>query len=463
LDPEPPLFVLVFVSHFILISSGGIAFGGIALLFLLMSSALISGSEVAFFSLSPTDLDGLEKEETKTNALVLRLRNKPRNLLATILICNNFINIAIVILSDYLLKNLLGDARILSMGSFWGSFIPMDPLLLGHISHFIITVIGVTFLLVLFGEVTPKVYASINNKRFATFMSRPMSFLSVIFSPFSAFLVNWSSKMESQFIYQKSGLDDTSKEDLDKAIQLTVNNINESEEADMLRGIIKFGNVSAKQIMKSRVDVIAVEEREPFNNILTLIRENGYSRIPVYREEFDDVIGILYVKDLLGHTNEKDDFNWLQFIRHNVLYVPESKKIDDILREFQQKRMHIAIVVDEFGGSAGIVTLEDIMEEIIGEIKDEFDDEQEVDYIKINDSNFIFDGKTLLNDVARIVGLEKGAFDPFREDADSLAGLLLQHFGFIPKKDKELPLHPFKFRIVSVSKRRIEKIHVTLL
>lgn len=424
---------------------------------------MISGSEVAFFSLSPNDVDSMEKENSKIDHLVLKLRSKPRKLLATILISNNFINIAIVIISDFMIRNLLGDEKIMEIGSALSAYVPLDPLILGRSVNFLITVAGVTSLLVLFGEVAPKVYANFNNKQFAFFMARPMSILSKLFSPFSRFLVNWSSKMESQFIYQKSGIDDTSKEELDKAIQLTVNNVHESEEADMLRGIIKFGNVSAKQIMKSRVDVVAAEEKDNFKTLLDMIKESGYSRIPVYREEFDEVLGILYVKDLLGFSNENEDFNWQKFIRDNVLYVPESKKIDDLLKEFQQKRTHMAIVVDEFGGSAGIVTLEDIMEEVIGEIKDEFDDDEEVDYIKINDTNFIFDGKTLLNDVARIIGVEKGSFDTFKGDADSLAGLLLHHIGFIPKKDKELHIHPFKFRIVSVSKRRIEKIHVTLL
>ncbi|NNF20334.1 MAG: gliding motility-associated protein GldE [Saprospiraceae bacterium] len=424
---------------------------------------MVSGSEVAFFSLTPNDIDTLEKEDNFDNRLVLKLRDTPRRLLATILISNNFINIAIVIISDFLIRHLIGEARVLSMGEFVAEYIPLDALFLGRFIHFIITIVGVTFVLVLFGEVAPKVYANINNKRFAQFMSRPMHFLSIIFRPVSSLLVSWSTRMESQFIYQRSGLDDTSKEELDKAILLTVNNVHESEEADMLRGIIKFGNVSAKQIMKSRVDVVAIEVEDSYAQLMKIVKDSGYSRIPVYKDDFDEILGMLYVKDLIGYAGMPEDFRWQALIRENVLYVPESKKIDDLLKEFQLKRTHIAIVVDEFGGSAGIVTLEDIMEEVIGEIKDEFDDEQEVDYIKINDSNFIFEGKTLLNDVARIIGVEKGSFDPIKGDADSLAGLLLQHFGFIPKKDKELSLHPFKFRIVSVSKRRIEKIHVTLL
>ena len=215
--------------------------------------------------------------------------------------------------------------------------------------------------------------------------------------------------------------------------------------------------------MKSRVDVIAAEEKAGFNEVMSMIKENGYSRIPVYREDFDEVIGILYAKDLLGYSKEKNTFDWQQFIRSNVIYVPESKKIDDILKEFQKQRLHMAIVVDEFGGSAGIITLEDIVEEVIGEIKDEFDEEEEVDFVKINDSNYIFEGKTLLHDVARIINVDKEAFDKYKSDTDSLAGLMLSHFGHIPKKEKVITLGDYRFKIVAVSKRRIERIHVTLL
>ena len=288
-----------------------------------------------------------------------------------------------------------------------------------------------------------------------------MKVLYTILSPFSNLLVLWGSKLESNYISRKSGLDDTSKEDLDKAISLTV--AGDNEEADILRGIIKFGNVSAKQIMKSRVDVIAVEVSEKYHDILKVIKESGYSRIPVYLEVFDELVGILYVKDLLQYADKDNDFEWQTLVRKNILYVPESKKIDDLLKEFQQKKMHLGIVVDEFGGSAGIVTLEDIMEEVIGEIKGEFDTEEEVDYIKISHNNYIFDGKTLLSDVARIIEGEKASFDNYKQEADSLAGLVLVRLGKIPKKDRELTIGQYRLKIVSVTKRRIEKIHLTIL
>ncbi len=464
MDPDPSNFILLIPTlNIFLISLWSFAWSGLCLIILLICSALVSGSEVAFFSLSPNDLENLDKDDDKKNKLVLKLRDKPRKLLATILIANNFVNIGIVILSDFLVRKVLGDERLLSIGQWLQQYLPGEAISLGRIINFLVTVVGVTFLLVLFGEVAPKIYANLNNLRFARVMSRPMSVLSGVFTPLSALLVRWSSKMESRFISTRTGIDDTSKEELDKAIELTVSGEEQAEEADILRGIIKFGNVSAKQIMKSRVDVVAAEEKQNFTEVMAMIKDNGFSRIPVYREDFDEVVGILYAKDLLGYSKEKSDFNWQQFIRENLIYVPESKKIDDILKEFQQQRLHMAIVVDEFGGSAGIITLEDIVEEVIGEIKDEFDDEEEVDYIKINDSNFIFEGKTLLHDVARILNVEKDTFDKHKADTDSIAGLLLNHFGRIPKKDKELMLGQFKFKIVAVSKRRIEKVHVTML
>lgn len=430
---------------------------------LLVCSALVSGSEVAYFSLSPNDLDNIEKDDNSPNKKVLKLRKKPRKLLATILIANNFINIAIVILSDFLIRNILGDTTLNAMGEVLANVIPADPFVLGRVINFLITVVGVTFLLVLFGEVAPKIYANLNNLRFATMMARPMTFLSGLFTPISALLVRWSTKMESSFISNRSGIDDASKEELNKAIQLTVEGDNESEEADILRGIIKFGNVSAKQVMKSRVDVIALDETVDFKEVMRTIKESGYSRIPIFKEDFDEVTGILYAKDLLGYSKENADFNWQKFVRGNVLYVPESKKIDDILKEFQKKRLHMAIVVDEFGGSDGIITLEDIVEEVIGEIKDEFDEDEEVDYIKINDSNYIFEGKTLLQDVARVINVDKDVFDKYRSESDSLAGLVLNNLGHIPKKDKEVTIGAYKLKIVSVTKRRIEKIHLTQL
>ena len=466
MESEPPNqgFYSFFIA--VLIYQGwGLIAGLFVLLLLLMSSALISGSEVAFFSLSPTNIQELESDKKESSQRILWLKNQPRTLLATILISNNFINIAIVIVSEYLLRKSLPEAVYdnwsLGIQSIIGDQFSVE--LISRGINFLITVIGVTFLLLLFGEIAPKIYANVNNKAFARFMSIPLSALRTIFYPVSSVLVNWSNRLEDR-VERNRIKSSTNKEELGKAIELAVSNEKRSErEVEILKGIIHFGDVVVKQIMKPRVDVVAVDTDTSYKEILNIVRKSGYSRIPVYKEDFDNIIGILYVKDLLGHTNEKQSFNWLKLIRENILYIPESKKINDLLKEFQLKRMHLAIVVDEYGGSSGIVTLEDIMEEVIGEIKDEFDDEQEVDYLKIDDNNYIFEGKSQLNDVCKIIGLESDVFDDVRGESDTLAGLFLEVIGSMPKVDKEITYKNFKFKIVSVSKKRIEKINVSIL
>jgi len=277
----------------------------------------------------------------------------------------------------------------------------------------------------------------------------------------SRLLVSFSNSIERRLV--SNNLFVTSKEDLDKAIELTVNaeeGVQSGQEADILKGIVKFSDHQVKQIMKSRIDVVAIEIEENYSSLMTLVKNSGYSRIPVFEEDFDSIKGILYVKDLLGHTQEENDFKWQELIRDQVLYVPESKKIDELLKEFQSKRMHIAIIVDEYGGSAGIVTLEDIMEEVVGDIRDEFDEDQEVDYIQIGKDNYIFEGKTLLNDVCRIIGEDTSIFDEEKGEADSLAGLILEITGVIPKQEKEITVGKTLLKVISVNKRRIEKINV---
>ena len=385
--------------------------------------------------------------------------------MATILISNNFINIAIVLVSNYVLRNLIGEEDLNTIGLWLQQSLVLEKIIsssnLASIFNFTIAVIGVTFILVLFGEVAPKFYASINNLKFARMMAGPLSLLNIILGPLSRIMVGWSTSIEEKITQSRISQTGTSKEDIDKAIELTVGDSqNADEEADILKGIVKFGDVSVKQIMKPRVDVVAVEKVTSYDELMNIIKETGFSRIPVYEEDFDKIDGILYVKDLLGHTDEDEQFNWQTLIRNNVLYVPEYKKIDDLLREFQLKRTHIAIVVDEYGGSAGIATLEDIMEEVIGDIKDEFDEEEEVDYIKLSDGNFIFEGKSLLNDVCRIIGEDTGFFDSVRGDSDSLAGMIIEILGNIPKPDKEIKYNNIILKIVSVTKRRIEKINL---
>lgn len=448
------------------ISSPEILFGFVMILLLLISSALISGSEVAFFSLNHNDVERLRQDESTDSSLILQLVGKPKRLLATILIANNFINIAIVILSDFVLQALFSEAVF----DRWAAAIlalfvtpTLDQIALwGRGISFTVTVVAVTFLLVLFGEVAPKVYARLNNLKLARIMSRPLAILSQLFRPLSNLLVN-SSRLLEKRLSNASGNNNASRADIDEAIELTVNQgqIN-TREIDILKSIVKFGDVVVKQIMCSRVDVVCVDFRIDYPELLGVIRESGYSRIPVYENDFDHVTGILYVKDLLGHLNEPDDFEWQQLIRPDVYYVPETKKISDLLKEFQREHLHIAVVVDEYGGSSGIVTLEDIMEEIIGEIKDEFDDEAELIYRKIDDFNYLFEGKTLLNDLCRVIGIDTNTFDEAKGEADSLAGLLLEVQGQIPKVDTEVLQGQYRFKVVSVNKRRIEQVLVTL-
>jgi len=277
-------------------------------------------------------------------------------------------------------------------------------------------------------------------------------------------LVAWSNKIENRITDSENYQSSTSKEDIDAAIDLTVNSDEGSseEEADMLKGIVKFGDVSTKQIMRSRVDVTALDINTPFDEVMAVIKETGYSRIPIYNDDFDTIEGILYVKDLIGYYGESKSFKWTNLVSDNILYVPESKKIDDLLKEFQIRRLHIAIVVDEYGGSAGIVTLEDVMEEIIGDIKDEFDEQEELEYVELSKNNYIFEGKTLLNDVCRVVGVDTGYFDNDKGESDSLAGLIIEITGAIPKVESEMEYKDIFFKIVSVSKKRIEKINLRI-
>ena len=468
MDSEPPSgSLLLSIFPLFVLTSSGMIFSIVLLILLVVCSALISGSEIAFFSLSPTQVSTLENEDTVTSKRILALKERPQTLLATILITNNLVNISIVIVSDYLIEQWLGQEHLLAVGNWLveNGFAWLGTAdSLANLYNLSITVVGVTSLLVLFGEIAPKIYANLNNLQFARTMSGPLALLNSMFGPFSRILVSWSNGIEKKITHSNTYQSNTSKEDLDAAIELTMTSDETSteEEADILKGIVKFGDVSTKQIMKSRVDVTSIDISQNFKDVMTIVKDCGYSRIPVHNENFDQIEGMLYVKDLVGHTDENPDFNWNELVRKNVLYVPESKRIDDLLREFQLKRTHIAIVVDEYGGSAGIVTLEDIMEEVIGDIKDEFDEEEEVEYIELSDGNYIFEGKSLLNDVCRIIGVDTSYFDGIKGEADSLAGLIIEVKGIIPKVETEFEFRDVVLKIVSVSKKRIEKVNIRL-
>jgi gliding motility-associated protein GldE len=470
LDTEPPLAVLAVYSEFlfVLTLSTVIPLTSILLLVLLGCSALISGSEVAFFSLTPQDLEDLRSEKTKLSHRIVALRGTPRRLLATILITNNLVNIAIVIVSAFL----IGTIFPADVFASWARSLQELPILssvadtvIAEALNFILTVVIVTFLLVLFGEVAPKVYAKLNKMKLARFMAQPLNILIKVFSPISSVLVGWTQLVEKRLANRMNGgsADAGIKDDIDKAIDLAMpGDANSRLEAGILKSIIKFNEVPVKQIMRSRVDVVALDDEVPFKELKKVVRAQGYSRMPVYHENLDSVLGILYVKDLIGYMDHEDDFKWQDLIRPQVLYVPESKKINELLKEFQSERMHMGIVVDEYGGTAGIVTLEDVMEEVIGEIKDEFDAGVEGEYRKIDQNTYLFDGKVMLNDVCRIIGVDSDNLDEARGDADSLAGLLLEFNGRMPERGEEFSIAGMSLTVIAVSPRRIEKVRVRI-
>ena len=484
MDPDSEhlnyLFIPLFFPLFASPGTAGIVSAILLIVLLLLCSALISGSEVAFFSLTANDQDDIAKEKSKASnriSSLLSTRETQSKLLATILISNNFINIAIVIISDYVLRNTITGSVCTKWAQNFMDIVPRNSITqwfvnlysrFGHVDwwanafNMMITVVGVTFLLVLFGEVIPKVYSKLNNISVAKRMSGTLTFLNKLFSPISYLLVMGTGKIEKRLAKYSQNGSITSRADIDEAIEMTVNQDGSRQEIDILKSIVKFGDVSVTQIMRSRVDVIAVDFRTDYIEFMKIIRSSGYSRIPVYDGDFDNVVGIIYVKDFLPHLEEEKNFEWQELMRTNVFYVPEAKKIDDLLKEFQEKKNHMAIVVDEYGGSSGIVTLEDIMEEIIGEIKEEYDVNEGIDFEKIDNWNYVFEGKTLLYDMYRVLKLDNKTFEEVKGDSDSLAGLILETVGRFPRKNELVRIDEFLFQVKAVNKKRIEKIKITL-
>ncbi len=461
LDVDPPsLFISIFFIAFSAFNTS-LIFSVFILLVLIISSALISGSEIAFFSISPDQLNNLKLESSKKSETIIKLKEKQSKLLATILITNNFVNIAIVLVSDYILKNFLADDLMNSWAlklKEYSVFSSFETSSLINIISFTITVVGVTFILVLFGEVMPKIYASVNNIKLAKLMAKPISFLMKVFSPVSNLLVNWTNIVERRLEKNKGMTSVADKDEINDALDITLNS--DDQELDILKSILKFSDVSVKQIMKPRIDVVAIEDDIIYDEVLNIVRESGFSRIPVFHEDFDNIVGILYAKDLISYLDQKSDFKWQKLIRKNILYVPESKKINELLKEFQKQKLHMAIVVDEYGGSAGIITMEDIMEEILGEIIDEFDEENETEYVKIDNKTYIFEGKTLLMDFVKVFDEDIDIFNNFKGESDSLAGLILEIKGEIPEKQEKIEVDKFTFIVEEASDRRIEKIKV---
>ncbi len=413
----------------------------IVLVLLLCLSALASGSESAFFSLGPNEKETLKHEDSKAAKTVLKLLENPKELLATLLISNNFVNVGIVILSSYILED-------------FNEVLPKNQTL-----RFIIEVIGITFMLLLIGEVIPKIYSTKNSLPIARAMALPIMTLKAV-PPLS-----WLKELlliGSRIINNKTrrkGIKITTDE-LEQALALTKEDNTSDEEQKILEGIVKFGNTEACQIMKSRMDVTGIEEAATAEAVLQVILDSGYSRIPIYKESFDNVIGILYIKDLLPHLNESIEFNWNSLIR-KPLFIPENKKIDDLLKEFQTKKMHMAIVVDEYGGASGLITLEDILEEIVGDIADEFDDE-EIVYTKIDDQTYLFEGRTALVDFYKVLDIDGKEFDLQKRDSDTLGGFIVEQAGRILKNNEFIVFETFKLIVESSDKRRIKMVKIVL-
>ena len=439
MDPDPePLFILFTTLNLLIV------FNAIALIFLLIASALISGTEVAFFSLSQTDLNILSNQAIGENTVV-KLLQRPRKLLATVLIANNFINILIVLLFATLAENLFGDFDYLLNLYFFE--IPI---------RFLIEVILVTFLILLFGEVLPKIYASRNALFFSRKMSKFINLTNIILTPFSMPLI-WLTK----FIERNLGNMNSNfnVETLSQALELTSEGATTKEEQKILEGIVNFGNTETVQIMTPRIDIFAISVDEPFEEVLRKILEKGYSRNPVYKDNIDHIIGVLYAKDLLAHLN-KTSFKWQNLVRA-AFFVPENKKLDDLLDDFRGRKNHLAIVVDEYGGTCGLVTLEDVIEEIVGDINDEFDDE-DLTYSKIDQNNYVFEGKTTIKDFCRVLDDEdEDIFEREKGESETLAGFILEISGKFPKKGEKINFKNYTFTIEALDKKRIKQIKAT--
>jgi putative hemolysin len=410
---------------------------GIVILILLLSvSGLISACEVAYFSLKPEDIEKLKTRKGKKAALVLRLHGMPERLLSTILVANNTLNITIVLLAAFL------TARIFNFSN--------NPVL-----GFIIEAVLITFLILLFAEIMPKVYAAKNQVSMALSMAFALSFLEKIFRPVTALLMFSTSFVKKRTSTRRPGI---SMSDLSDALELASDDINEEEK--ILKGIVNFGNINVSEIMCPRIDVTAINATSGFNKVKSVIIESGFSRIPVYSGTFDSVRGILYAKDILPYTKNPDTFKWQSLMRPPH-FVPETKKINDLLKEFQIKKIHMAIVIDEYGGTSGLITLEDVLEEIVGEITDESDEEEPL-FTKIDDNTFIFEGKVLLNDFFKIIEVENDPFEDVRGESETLAGLILELTGEIPQKGQVVRYGRFTFKIESADKRRIKEIRVEI-
>ena len=408
----------------------------ILLVILLILSGFISGSEVALFSLSKAEIES--KSHLKSFKIIANLLQKPNKLLATILVVNNLINIAIVILFTK-----LGEVLFSTIGS---------PLL-----KFFIEIVIATFLILLFGEILPKIYASRNNISFSRIIAYPLTILDIIFSPISLPMQKFSIYIKKKLAIQNSNI---SIDQISHALDLTRTEDTTKQEQKLLKGIVNFGNIDTNEIMCPRIDIFALDSKLKSEDVLKSITKTNHSRIPVFDENLDKIIGILHIKELLPFLDKKD-FQWKKLLRE-PLFIPENKKLDDLMLEFQEKKVHLAIVVDEYGGTSGLVTLEDVIEEIVGDISDEFDDDNLL-YSRIDDQNYIFDGKTSLHDFCRIIGEDKNIFDQYKGDAETIAGFILEISNSFPRKNSKINFMKFIFTVESIDKKRIKQIKLTIL
>ena len=427
----------IFSEVQLLVPTTGAIIAGVLACVLLIFSGYASGSEIAFFSLSPNDLNDLDEEKNDCDRKIKALREESERTLATILITNNLVNVTIIMLANYFI------AHVIDFGmAYWLEFVVITVLL--------------TFLLLLFGEIMPKVYASQHALSFCRFSAPGIVVLRKLFYPLASILLR--SGMLAEKVVQKEN-HVLSVDDLEQALELTDEN-ELKEEKNMLEGIVRFGDETAKEVMTSRQDVVDLDFRTSFADVLKCVVENNYSRIPVYQGSIDNIRGILYIKDLLPYLSKPSNFRWQSLIRPPY-FVPETNKIDDLLRDFQENKVHIAIVVDEFGGTSGIITLEDILEEIVGEINDEYD-EEEKPYTRINANTYVFEGKTLLSDFYKILDLDDETFENVQGDADSLAGMLLEIKGDFPELHERIDFQNFTFEVTELDGHRISKIKVVI-
>ncbi|WP_339705843.1 gliding motility-associated protein GldE [Algoriphagus aquimarinus] len=432
-DPYPSYNLLAQIST---PSVSYLILNGLLFILLLIGSALVSGSEVAFFSLSNEDLGNIEEENTPRGKKVISLVESPKKLLSTILILNNLINIGIVTLTTFVTWSIFGTNAT-------------------GIIIILIQTVGVTFAIVFFGEIVPKVYANNAKVEFSLIMAPTIVFFSSVLKPISVFLMAFSNLLEKRIVKKGYSL---SVNELNQALELTTEDAG-NEEREILRGIVNFGTLTVKQVMQSRMDITAIDMEMDFHELMDKINKSGYSRIPVYEETIDNIQGILYIKDLLPFIERDEDFKWNELIRKSF-FVPENKKVDTLLKDFQLKRVHMAIVVDEYGGTSGLVTLEDLIEEIIGEINDEFDDHDDIFFQEIDSSTFIFEGKVSLNDFCKKLDLDSQIFEDVKGESESLGGLLLELNSKLPKNGTKINFEDFEFTILAVDSRKIKKVKV---